>query len=312
MARQILVNKNQVTLPNGHTGNTGQVFVLTDEEFAQLAAGVADGTFTDEGELPDAAHKVTVNKANVGLPISINDPQNDDQGVGSEHVYGIGTVVYLSEQDFSRVAPNLFTDGTLTDGGIQPTAGMPTLTSATPDTASHLTQTSVVLAGSGFLAGAEVTFDGIPALVTTVNSNSQITTTTPTGEPITLTTPTAPTITNGGAAGTTTYQYQVTALNTQGYQTNASPTGQTTTGNAVLSGTNYNIVTIATVTNAASYDVYRYNGTAFVFIANTTTTTLNDIGQVATTANPPATNGTIGTVTVTTSGGAVSIPFSFS
>jgi hypothetical protein len=54
--------------------------------------------------------------------------------------------------------------------------------------------------------------------------------------------PSAPTIAPQGTAGTTTYNYEITAKNSLG-QTTASAVGTTTTGNATLSSTNYNLIT---------------------------------------------------------------------
>ncbi len=61
-----------------------------------------------------------------------------------------------------------------------------------------------------------------------------------------LPTPAAPTVTPEGTAGTTTYDYEVAAVNAYG-STPASAAGSTTTGNATLSATDYNLVSWAAV-----------------------------------------------------------------
>jgi hypothetical protein len=64
------------------------------------------------------------------------------------------------------------------------------------------------------------------------------------------------TVTPQGAAGTTAYGYKATALNTLGEST-ASGQFVTTTGNATLSGTNFNRITYAAVSGATGYNIYR-------------------------------------------------------
>lgn len=60
-----------------------------------------------------------------------------------------------------------------------------------------------------------------------------------------LTTPSAPVVTQGGTAGSTNYSYAVTDLGNGGSATSSAT--QTTTGNATLSVTNFNIVTWASI-----------------------------------------------------------------
>jgi parallel beta-helix repeat protein len=62
-----------------------------------------------------------------------------------------------------------------------------------------------------------------------------------------------------GTAGTTTYRYQITALDGQG-ETTGSTIEQTTTGNATLSTTNYNTITWTPVGGAIQYRIYRCIG----------------------------------------------------
>jgi len=77
-----------------------------------------------------------------------------------------------------------------------------------------------------------------------------------------LGTPATPVITQGGAAGATAYSYKVVAKLPDTTTTEASTAGSTAAGNAVLDGTNYNIVTWAATTNAHCYDVWRTVGGA--------------------------------------------------
>jgi hypothetical protein len=70
-------------------------------------------------------------------------------------------------------------------------------------------------------------------------------------------TPTAPVVTQHGAAGAVTYAYQIAWLTLAGNGPGGAIT-TTTTGNAVLSGTNYNIITPpACPANASGYIVVR-------------------------------------------------------
>ena len=68
-----------------------------------------------------------------------------------------------------------------------------------------------------------------------------------------------PTVTNVGATGATTYGYKVVAT-VAGLLTAASSEGTTTTGNATLTGSNYNRVVWARVSGATGYRVYRSTG----------------------------------------------------
>ena len=105
-----------------------------------------------------------------------------------------------------------------------------------------------------------------------------------------LSVPAAPTITNSGTTGSTTYTYTVTASNSAG-ETVASAGGSTTTGNATLTSTNKNIVTITYVNGATSYNVYRTVGGATqgkIGTITPATTVLNDTGLTASGSSPTA------------------------
>ena len=86
------------------------------------------------------------------------------------------------------------------------------------------------------------------------------------------------TVTNFGTPGTTTYTYYVTAYNSLGETTES--TVITTTGNAILSGSNFNRITWDKVWGATGYKVYNPDG-----VINTTSNLhTDDIGG----ADPPA------------------------
>ena len=124
-----------------------------------------------------------------------------------------------------------------------------------------------------------------------------------------MATPGAPTITNGGTAGATTDAYKIVARNGGGVtigSTPASTAGTTTTANATLSATNFNIITFPNVTGAAFYDVYRTTaagtpsttgliGTVAAFVVPTTglqsaTYVFNDTGLVGDGTTAPTAN----------------------
>jgi hypothetical protein len=101
----------------------------------------------------------------------------------------------------------------------------------------------------------------------------------------TLASPT-PTVTPTGTAGSTSYSYEVVAYNGNG-DTLPSTAGTTTTGNATLSGTNYNALSWASATGATGYKVLRtVGGSTQGLIANVVTTTYNDQGATASSYTP--------------------------
>jgi hypothetical protein len=99
-------------------------------------------------------------------------------------------------------------------------------------------------------------------------------------------------VTNVGTPGVTNWQYVVTALNADG-ETTPSGIGVTMTGNAILTGSNYNTVSWTAVAGATGYNVYRLVGSTFVFIATTGSTSYNDTGATPTTQTPPISNTTM-------------------
>lgn len=94
--------------------------------------------------------------------------------------------------------------------------------------------------------------------------------------------PAAPTVANVGTTGATTYTYALSAVNDFGGETKAPNTRSTTTGNATLSGTNYNTIAAPNTGDPriASYNVWRTaGGTNQGLIGNVAPgATLNDTG----------------------------------
>lgn len=114
-----------------------------------------------------------------------------------------------------------------------------------------------------------------------------------------------PVVTHGGALGTTTYGYKVTATNAYG-ETEASVEGTSPYGNATLSGTNWNIISWSAVDGATGYKLYRTTGGGAVpvllAVLKSTTLVYNDLGTTGTAATPPTSNTSGGTVGATTYG----------
>lgn len=129
------------------------------------------------------------------------------------------------------------------------------------------------------------------------------------GASCSLTTPNAPTVNPQGTTGTTTYQYQVVAMDGKGGYTAASPVTTITNGNATLSSTNYNNIQWTPVTGAVAYIVYGTIGGSWFPMANTTVTSFNDNGTATysiwglNSNTPPAISGNQTLFTTISSGG---------
>src|SRR5438128_1357655 len=96
--------------------------------------------------------------------------------------------------------------------------------------------------------------------------------------------PAAPAVAVQGTAGTTVYHYQVVANNAAG-STNAGKFSTTTTGNATLTGTNFNRLEWPNVTGRTTFRVYRQKGTDVVWMkiaAALDALTLDDTGIAGT------------------------------
>ena len=93
--------------------------------------------------------------------------------------------------------------------------------------------------------------------------------------------PPAPTVVVHGTAGVTTYVYRIYADDATG-STEFSAEGQIATGNAVLTGVNFNRVTWDVVPAATSYTIVRTTGgTAAIITAGLTSPTYDDVDNTA-------------------------------
>lgn len=108
-----------------------------------------------------------------------------------------------------------------------------------------------------------------------------------------VTTPSAPVITNQGTPGAATWTYKIVAKQSDGSYSAASAAGSTATGNATLTGSNFNRITWAAVAGADSYDIYRTvagtSPTSLGKIGNTTGVTFDDTGLAGDAGTAPAT-----------------------
>lgn len=104
--------------------------------------------------------------------------------------------------------------------------------------------------------------------------------------------PMSPSVANVGTVGVTNAQYVVTVLNAKGEST-PSGIGVTTTGNANLTGSNYNAVSWDAVTGATGYNIYKLVAGTFVFLGTTASTSFHDTGQATASQVPPVSNTTM-------------------
>jgi hypothetical protein len=96
-------------------------------------------------------------------------------------------------------------------------------------------------------------------------------------------------VTNSGVTGATTYTYVVVAYCFNG-TASVSAAVSTTTGNATLNGSNFNVITWTQVVGAYRYDVYRTVGGATqgkIIAKNQGSTTINDNGLTGDGATAP-------------------------
>jgi len=104
--------------------------------------------------------------------------------------------------------------------------------------------------------------------------------------------PGSPSVVNVGTPGSTNAQYVITVLNSEGEST-PSGIGVTTTGAAVLNGSNYNTVSWSAVSGVSGYNIYKLVGGVFQFLATTSGTSYNDMGAATTSQTPPISNTTM-------------------
>ncbi len=108
-------------------------------------------------------------------------------------------------------------------------------------------------------------------------------------------TPGIPTVTPSPAGGSTSYSYEIAAINGNGQTTAASSAGSTTTGPATLTATTFNIISWTAVSGAFGYNIYRTadgqsGQSANVGLIGTSYgNSFNDIGYAAS-GSAPSTN----------------------
>lgn len=88
--------------------------------------------------------------------------------------------------------------------------------------------------------------------------------------------PTGVTVTPQGASGSTTYQYQVTAVAEETLEESLVASGSTSSGNATLSSTNFNRITWTGASGAERYNVYKRDNGLYGFIGSTETLQFDD------------------------------------
>jgi len=99
-------------------------------------------------------------------------------------------------------------------------------------------------------------------------------------------------VSNVGSAGAVQYNYKVASVNAQGEST-PSTSFNTTTGNATLTGSNYNSVAWTAVSGATSYNVYgrpATSGGAYFLLGSTAASPYLDQNNTAGTISPPTLN----------------------
>jgi hypothetical protein len=112
-----------------------------------------------------------------------------------------------------------------------------------------------------------------------------------------LSSPSAPIVTSLGTTGASTYKYAVSAVGPTGNETLTSTDGQTTNGNATLTGAHGSKITWSPVSGAVSYKVYRTssNGSpATTGLIGTTTVAEFYDGGLAASGSVPTANSTGG------------------
>ncbi|MGW3041744.1 IPT/TIG domain-containing protein [Kitasatospora sp. NPDC001159] len=196
--------------------------------------------------------------------------------VTAPHAPGIGTV--------SVTTPGGTAAGPATYTYVTPA---PTITNFTPTSGSTVGGTQVTVTGTGLTGATAVSIAGVPATTFQVLNDTTIVATTaphaPTSGPVSVTTP------GGTATSAGNYTYATPAPTVTGIFPTSGPSGKST--QVAISGT--------ALTGATSVTV---NGNPVPF------TVVSDNEITATL--PPHAAGTV-TVTVTTPGGSVSIPFTY-
>jgi hypothetical protein len=188
------------------------------------------------------------------------------------HAAGAVSVVVKNPDGQTGTRPNAFTY-------VAP----PTVTSLTPTTGSTNGGTSVTITGTGFVAGATVSFGGTPATAATVNSSTKITTTTPAhvfgAVDVTVTNPDTQTATRQGA-----FTFAAPAPTVTGV---APATGSTSGGTAItITGTNFLTGATVTVGGTAATNISVVGATSI-----TATTSAHAAGAVTVVVTNPDSQG---------------------
>ena len=205
--------------------------------------------------------------------------------------------------------------GTYPNPGVAALKSVPFCTGYTPTNGQSVVLTTASSPNPCYTAVANLPLAGGtmtgPLFATTLSASTAVIA--QTTVPSTLSNPSAPTVTTAGTPGSTPYSYVCVGLNANGYlnHTAGSTAGSISTGNATLSGSNYNVATCPTVTGATSCDLYRsVGGVSQGKIWNgACNTAVNDIGfyadgQTAPVSNTSTTPTTYGVVTTPQSGDA--------
>ena len=248
----VTANNNTIT-GNTAQGNTQAIQVSADHT---VISGNTINTSSTYGIYLNGANNSTVvaNKiydtggstTNNGINVVSSDSNSitnnyisDGSGTTncSSNCYAI--FIFNNTSDTNYLAANSLGNGTIND------AGTGTIYANQADGSGNVINKGQ---GGGFAIGASSATASLTLQGGLVNSQ--------------LPAPTlSSTVTNVGTAGGTTYRYQVTALDGTG-ETTGSSIQQTTTGNATLSGTNYNTITWTQVGGAVQYKIYRCTGAA--------------------------------------------------
>jgi hypothetical protein len=112
-----------------------------------------------------------------------------------------------------------------------------------------------------------------------------------------LVSPNVTSVSQTGTPGAVTYYYWASAVNDQG-ETLLGTSVSTATSHATLSGSNYNVIQWTPVTGATSYRIWRTtsstrpSGTGAYLVGSTSSTTINDQSNTASSGTIPPTNDT--------------------
>jgi len=107
-----------------------------------------------------------------------------------------------------------------------------------------------------------------------------------------LATPSAPAVANVGTTGSTSYTYFVACHDPNGGITEPSVAATTSTGNATLDSTNYNLITPVAETGCVSWDVLKGNTSFSIGTISTPAGSLKDTGQATSAYTPQTHNNT--------------------